>query len=283
MPSTEGTTPAGLRSHSARSAARPRARAADSGYVKSAAGAGVVRRAEGTPSAERIAASTGLSVEPARERPRDPRCHVLRARLRRRHEEHDHRVDRRILEDDREHRLVAGGGRRAEHVDGVGEARLGGQQLRQRCIRLGRELGELEARPSRTRPRRGCRGRRHSSGWPPFAPVAAAASRAARPRRSAPRASVRARRLPGGRAPRPPRPSLRAPRCASRRPALPRSRSRSSSRGSASFAPPGPRSARTAADCRTTRGRARSARCSDPLPSTRGGRSRRRPPCFRSR
>ena len=61
-----GTAGSGRRSHSARSAARPRARAADCG-IREERGRrrGGRTRADGTPSAERIAASTGLSVEPA--------------------------------------------------------------------------------------------------------------------------------------------------------------------------------------------------------------------------
>ena len=81
------------------------------------------------PSALSSAARTGLSVEPALEGTRDPGRDVLRAGHCRRHEEHDDGVDLRIGEQHRQRRLVAGGGRRAEHVDRVREARLGRKQL----------------------------------------------------------------------------------------------------------------------------------------------------------
>ena len=59
MPSSSGKTPAGRRSHSARAAACPSARAADSGKSNVATPAST--RDWGVPSAQTKAASTGLS------------------------------------------------------------------------------------------------------------------------------------------------------------------------------------------------------------------------------
>ena len=61
MPPSSGVVPCGRRSHSARSAARPSARAADSGYAKAATWRDP-RSAAGTPSEDITTASTGLSA-----------------------------------------------------------------------------------------------------------------------------------------------------------------------------------------------------------------------------
>ena len=49
----------------------------------------------------------------------------------RRHEEHEHRVHAAVFQQDRKDGLVRRGRRRSEHVDGVRNARLDGQELRE--------------------------------------------------------------------------------------------------------------------------------------------------------
>ena len=79
----------------------------------------------------------------ARRRAGSPRD-LVRAGDDRGHEDDDERVDVGVGEDGRNHRLVGLGGRRAEQVDRVAEARLAGSGGRERArVALG-ELGERE-------------------------------------------------------------------------------------------------------------------------------------------
>ena len=70
---------------------------------------------------------------------------LVRARHDRRHEDHDQRIDVRVVEHARNHGLIGRRGRRAEQVDGVGEARFTGNNRSQRRAGLVGQLRKLEA------------------------------------------------------------------------------------------------------------------------------------------
>ena len=261
-------------------AASPSARAADSGYGKPAdAGSGRAQLALG----DERRASTGLSApddRPSDRRRRRPRRRRRRAGRRARSPSRP----RGRRAGSRHHRLVARRRRRAEHVDRVCEAGLCRQQLGSCALRLGRaELRELETRPPRRRPSRGSPGRRRSSGARLAGRAAAAGSRAAPLRRSAPRAS-RARSTPAwwnsaSTAASEPasaavcEPAARAPVEVSALHRQDRLLARDAARDPAE-------AARVAERLEVERDQRSVVR---PLPSTRGGRSTRRPPCSRSR
>ena len=117
--------PAGRRSHSARSAASPSARAADSGYGKRRrrTRSSVGRRALGAHHDREHRLVGCARLDGAADRGGD----LVGARDDRRHEEHDQRVEARVGEQQRERRLVGRAGRRAEQVDRVRDARLAGK------------------------------------------------------------------------------------------------------------------------------------------------------------
>ena len=284
IPSSSGTRPTRRRSHSARSTTRPSARAADSGYGKAVTRRLTLQQHRRQPlvadeDAEHRLARRSAALDRTDDGGRD----VLRARHDRRHEQHDDRVDAGVAQDVGEHGLERLLGRPSEHVDRVGETRLGREELRERGTRRVGERGKLEAgglarvRGEDPEPA-GVREQRDAT------PTRATAARRGAPRRPrAPRACRRGSRRPGGRAPRPRSPIPRALPCASRPPELRTSCARPSSRGSASRARRGARAARTCAGSRRTRGRGRSRSSRGRPPSTRAGRSRRRRPCSRSR
>ena len=122
------------------------------------------RSVAGAPVAARIAASTGLSGWSASATARliaAPTSSASTAT--RRDEEGDHGVDARVGEDQRQRRLEVLGGRRAEHVDGVRDGRLGREGGRERRAGRARRAAAARARPPRRRRRRGSRARRRSS------------------------------------------------------------------------------------------------------------------------
>ena len=80
------------------------------------------------------------------ERTRDRHRDLLCAGDDRRHEQHDHGVDSRIREHDRQDTLVCLGGRGSEHVHRIGEARFDGDDLPQ-CVACAR--GKLRKRETR--------------------------------------------------------------------------------------------------------------------------------------
>ena len=118
MPSRLGTFPSGRRSQSARSAARPRARAADSGYGKGHGGRawgewlGREQRGE-----DRLLGARCDVV--------DHVGHLAGAGTDGWHEQHDHRVDARLIEQQPQRLAVIGCRGGAEQVDGVRVARGG--------------------------------------------------------------------------------------------------------------------------------------------------------------
>ena len=131
--SRSGTEPSGRRSQSARSAARPRARAADSGYMNAAATSGSARSAAGMPAALMNDREDGLVVGTgAGESDGDFVCGCAYGR----YEQDDDGIDGSVGEQDRQHCLVRGCRCRAEHVDWVREARLSRQELRESRARL---------------------------------------------------------------------------------------------------------------------------------------------------
>ena len=244
MPSSSTTSPTGRRSHSARSAAWPSARAADSGKSNVAIGGSASTSEAGTPPAEMNAARTGLSrCGCGADRADDRLGDLLGARDHRRNEEDDHRVDPGIGEHVGDRLLVGRADRGAEHVDRVREARLARQHGRELLAASPRRAAGARARRRRRRRRRGSPARPRSSARRPGGRAATAGGRAAPRRRRAPRASRRGSRLPAGTARRPRSSSRRAQRCASRRRAGPRSSGRPSSPGSASSARRGGRRA----------------------------------------
>ena len=244
MPSSSGTVPAGRRSHSARWAARPSARAADSGYGKTAtAGVGAAERGRGAVGADHDG-EHGLLRLALRDGAADRLRDLVGAGDDGRHEEHDQRVDARVGEQRRGarprrsrpspsragrpgSRVLASAGRSAASA-----ARVSVGELGQREPGGLAGVGAEDAEPARVGD---------------DADAAAArqrlASRGAPPRRPAPRACARAARRPGGRARRRPPPSRRARRCASWPPARRRRWCRPSARGSACAARRGGRAA----------------------------------------
>ena len=173
------------------------------------------RRLSGVPSALTITASTGFSEGSLLQRFADRRRDLVGAGDDGRDEEHDHRVDAGIAEDERQCLRVAVAGRRAEQVDGIRGARFARQHGGERLPGLGRELRHARDRRRRTRRRRGSRARLRSSARRRAGRAGAAGSRAAWRRRRAPRGCARAGRRRCGRALRPRRRSPRARRCAS--------------------------------------------------------------------
>ena len=166
MPSSAGTVPCGWRSHSARCGQRARARAPptpgrEGGDVRRLA----AQRAPGCRSrsarrrapACRLAASRGRGVDRLRDLV-GGRGHGRARRGR------STASTCGSAEHERQRRRVGRGGRAAEHVDRVRDARLRRQELRASAARgLVAELAAARARQPRTRRRRGCRARRRSS------------------------------------------------------------------------------------------------------------------------
>ena len=282
MSSSSGTSPAGRRSHSARSAARPERARGRLGVRERGDGRRHAATA-GVPSALMTTASTGLSAgqhATAGDRGGD----LLGARDHRRDEEHDQRVDAGSASSGGNAASYVVAGRRAEQVDGVRDARLAPAASSASASRVSSPSSAARGR------RLACVGaedpepagvREHGDASPTGQRLA---STAARPRRSAPRA-IRARTTPAWRntastaASEPASAAVceLAARCArTRRPALHRE-DRLLARD-----PP--------------RERAEPARVAERLeveqhdlgrpgrpPTTRAGRSTRRPPCSRSR
>jgi hypothetical protein len=149
------------------------------------------RSAAGVPSDVMITASTGLSDSAPPTRRRQRRDLVGR-RADGGHEEHDARGDVRVGEDVRDRGRVGRGGRAAEHVDGVRDARLRGKHRAQTRRRRPRRLARAARGPRpRMRRRRGSRGRRRWSRSRQSGPSSRPPARRARRRRRAPRGSRR--------------------------------------------------------------------------------------------
>ena len=210
--------------------------------------------------------------------------HLVGGRRDGRHEQDEHRVDRGVREQDRQRRLVARGGRRAEHVDGVREAALAGQKL-------------APGAPTVSSPSDGS-----------SSPAASQASAARIPRPPAFVSTATRRPRGSGWVESSTDTSTSSSSVSARiTPAWWKSAAAAASELAsaavcepAAFAPadvraalqredrlrarrPGARCARTCAGCRTTRGRARRGSSRRRPRTTRAGRSTRRRPCSRSR
>ena len=190
MRSSCGTVPGRRRSHSARRAARPSARAADSGYAKLATPSSS-SRTPGVPSA--------LDRRRARACPSPPRRRLARSRPPTSSAPATTGGTKRTMtastppvgEHERDHLRVGRRGRRAEHVDGFATLASAGSTSRARpasrrpssgSSRPGRlaRVGAEDPEPARVREHRDAAPARERL-----------ATRAARPRRSAPRACAR--------------------------------------------------------------------------------------------
>ena len=211
MPSSDGTS---RRDAAATRRARPRVPRARAARLRVGERCDPgVASVGGMPSASITAASTGFS---ASRRPAHGERHLIGGRRDGRHEEHEHRVDPAVREQDRQRRLVRRGVAEPSMSTGFATLASAGQELAQARDGLRRRASGARAPRRRRRRPRGSRDRPRSSARRRAAPAGAAGSRAALRRRRAPPACRRGSRRPGGRARRPPPRSLRAPPCASR-------------------------------------------------------------------
>ena len=158
--SSSGSVPAGRRSHSPRSTARPSAFAAASGYANDGTFSALCRPAGGALCAEERAEHR-LAVR-GRGGAADRGADLLLVRSDGRDVEDDHRVEGRVGEDGREHVLEALRVRAAEHVDRVREAALARHECRRARPSSPRSATAARARRPRTRRRRGSQARRRS-------------------------------------------------------------------------------------------------------------------------